>query len=100
MSSTSYRRHRFPASVIQHAVWLDFRFPVSLRDVQDMLSQRGIDVWYETVRRWSSKFGLSYARNSDARTRVLIRVGSSMKSSSECRFGSITNSPTANLRLA
>ena len=62
MSSSSYRRHRFPAAVIQHAVWLYFRFPLSLRDVEDMLSQRGIDVSYETVRRWSSKFGLAYAR--------------------------------------
>ncbi len=62
MSSSSYRRHRFPAGVIQQAVWLYFRFPLSLRDVEDMLSQRGIDVSYETVRRWSFKFGLAYAR--------------------------------------
>ena len=62
MSSSSYRRHRFPAAVIQQAVWLYFRFPLSLRDVEDMLSQRGIDVSYETVRRWSFKFGLAYAR--------------------------------------
>ncbi len=82
MSSSSYRRHRFPAAVIQQAVWLYFRFPLSLRDVEDMLSQRGIDVSHETVRRWSFKFGLAYAENSDARTRVLMRVGISMKSSS------------------
>ena len=62
MSSSSYRRHRLPAGVIQQAVWLYFRFPLSLRDVEDMLSQRGIDVSYETVRRWSFKFGLAYAR--------------------------------------
>ena len=62
MSSSSYRRHRFPAAVIQQAVWLYFRFPLSLRDVEDMLSQRGIDVSYETARRWSFKFGLAYAR--------------------------------------
>ena len=62
MSSSSYRRHRFPAGVIQQAVWLYFRFPLSLRDIEDMLSQRGIDVSYETVRRWSFKFGLAYAR--------------------------------------
>ncbi len=62
MSSSSYRRHRFPAAVIQQAVWLYFRFPLSLRDVEDMLSQRGIDASYETVRRWSFKFGLAYAR--------------------------------------
>jgi len=62
MSSSSYRRHRVPAAVIQQAVWLYFRFPLSLRDVEDMLSQRGIDASYETVRRWSFKFGVAYAR--------------------------------------
>ena len=62
MSSSSYRRDRFPAAVIQQAVWQYFRFPLSLRDVEDMLSQRGIDVSYETVRRWPVKFGLAYAR--------------------------------------
>ena len=60
MSSCYYRRHRFPAAVIQQAVWLYFRFPLSLRDVEDMLSQRRIDVSYETVRRWSFKFGFAY----------------------------------------
>ena len=46
----------------QYAVWLYFRFPLSFRDVEDLLAQRGIDVSYETVRRWSVKFGLAYAR--------------------------------------
>lgn len=62
MHTVSYYRHRFPAEVIQHVVWLYFRFPLSYRDVEDLLAQRGIDVSYETVRRWSVKFGLSYAR--------------------------------------
>ena len=51
MHTVSYHRHRFPAEVIQHAVWLYFRFPLSFRDVEDLLAQRGIDVSYETVRR-------------------------------------------------
>ena len=59
MSNLSYRRHRFPVEIIQHAVWLYYRFPLSFRDVEDMLAERGIDVSYETVRRWSVKFGLS-----------------------------------------
>ena len=50
MHTVSYSRHRFPAEVIQHAVWLYFRFPLSFRDVEDLLSQRGIDVSYETVK--------------------------------------------------
>jgi putative transposase len=62
MRTVSYSRHRFPGDVIQHAVWLYFRFPLSFRDVEDLLAQRGIDVSYETVRRWSVKFGLAYAR--------------------------------------
>ena len=62
MHTVSYSRHRFPAEIIQHAVWLYFRFPLSFRDVEDLLSQRGIDVSYETVRHWSVKFGLAYAK--------------------------------------
>jgi putative transposase len=58
----SYKRHRFPPEVIAHAVWLYFRFPLSLRLVEEMLLERGILVSYETVRRWALKFGLDYAR--------------------------------------
>jgi hypothetical protein len=43
--------------IIQHAVWLYFRFTLSLRDVEDMLAERGILVSYETVRRWVNHFG-------------------------------------------
>jgi len=57
MDKVSYRRHRFPGIVIQQAVWLYFRFALSYRDVEDMLAERGIDVSYETVRRWALKFG-------------------------------------------
>ena len=61
MNTISYRRHRFPSEVIQQAVWLYFRFPLSFRDVEDLLAERGIDVSYETVRRWALKFGRIYA---------------------------------------
>ncbi|PZR94859.1 MAG: IS6 family transposase [Stutzerimonas stutzeri] len=57
----SYKRHRFPPSIIAHAVWLYFRFPLSLRLVEEMLLERGIAVSYETVRRWALKFGRGYA---------------------------------------
>jgi putative transposase len=46
----SYERHRFPPEIIAHAVWLYFRFPLSLRLVEEMLLKRGIFVSYETVR--------------------------------------------------
>jgi putative transposase len=60
--SISYKRHRFPPEIIAHAVWLYFRFPLSLRLVEEMLLERGIVVSYETVRRWALKFGPAYAR--------------------------------------
>jgi putative transposase len=58
----SYKRHRFPPEIIAYAVWLYFRFPLSLRLVEEMLLERGILVSYETVRRWALKFGPDYAR--------------------------------------
>jgi putative transposase len=61
MRKISYAGHRFPPEIIRHAVWLYFRFPLSYRDVEDLLSERGIDVSYETVRRWALKFGQTYA---------------------------------------
>jgi len=63
MSKISYVRHQFPSSVIQHAVWLYLRFNLSLREVEDLLAERGLDISYETVRRWVVKFGTAYARN-------------------------------------
>src|SRR3954453_5405931 len=60
--SVSYKHHRFPPQIIAHAVWLYFRFPLSLRLVEEMLLERGILVSYETVRRWALKFGPDYAR--------------------------------------
>jgi putative transposase len=56
-----YARHRFPPEVISHAVWLYFRFPLSLRMVEEMLAARGIEVSHETVRQWAMKFGQSFA---------------------------------------
>ena len=61
-SPISYKRHRFPPQIIAHAVWLYFRFPLSLRLVEEMLLERGIVVSYETIRRWGKKFGPEYAR--------------------------------------
>ncbi|MCB1467406.1 MAG: IS6 family transposase [Rhizobiaceae bacterium] len=69
MSNLSYARHRFPPTIIQYAVWLYFRFALSYRDVEDMLAERGIDVSYETVRRWALKFGRIYANRIRRRRR-------------------------------
>jgi transposase-like protein len=62
MRPSSFKRHRFPADVIRHAVWLYFRFTLSLRDVEEMMAQRGIEVSYETIRCWTIKFGPPFAR--------------------------------------
>jgi transposase-like protein len=62
MNQISYKRHRFPAEVIQHAVWLYFRFTLSFRDVEDLLAERGLDISYESIRYWVLKFGAEYAR--------------------------------------
>ncbi len=61
-TSTAYKRHRFPAALIAYAVWLYFRFPLSLRLVEELLLERGIVVSYETIRRWAAKFGPAIAR--------------------------------------
>jgi putative transposase len=63
MKPVSYKRHRFPPDVIRYAVWLYFRFTLSLRDVEELLAQRGIEVSYETIRCWTRKFGQVFASN-------------------------------------
>ena len=62
MAEISYRRHRFPPVIIQHAVWLYLRFTLSYRDVEELLAERGLDISYETVRCWVLKFGPAIAR--------------------------------------
>ena len=57
MQPISYCRHRSPADIIRHAVWLYLRFTLSFRDVEELLAERGLEVSYETVRRWVLKFG-------------------------------------------
>ena len=62
MPEISYRRHRFPPTIIQYAVWLYLRFTLSYRDVEELLAERGLDISYETVRCWVLKFGPVIAR--------------------------------------
>ncbi len=61
-TSNPYKRHRFPSEIIQYAVWLYYRFNLSHRDIEDLLSERGIDVSYESIRLWCNKFGPHYAK--------------------------------------
>jgi transposase-like protein len=85
MRKISYARHRFPPSIIQRAVWLYFRFPLSFRDVEEMLAERGINVSYETILGWVLKFGPAIAANVRSRrvrpsgtwhlVEVFVRIG-------------------------
>ena len=61
MTKISYRGYRFPPEIIQHAIWLYVRFTLSLRDIEDLLAERGIIVSHETVRRWVNHFGPAIA---------------------------------------
>src|SRR5262249_38135130 len=56
-----YKNHRFPGEIISHGVWLYYRFPLSYRDVEELLCERGIDVTHEAIRQWCLKFGQDYA---------------------------------------
>ena len=62
MTTISFARHQFAPDIIRHAVWLYLRFTLSFRDVEDLLAERGLDVSYETIRRWVLKFGPLFAR--------------------------------------
>ncbi|TFG71194.1 MAG: IS6 family transposase [Anaerolineales bacterium] len=59
--SNVYKRYRFPAEIIQYAVWLYYRFSLSHRDIEDLLAERGINVTYEAIRLWCNRFGPKYA---------------------------------------
>src|SRR5690242_11393765 len=69
MAPLSYRRHRFPPEIIQQAIWLYLRFTLSYRDVEELLAERGVEISYETVRRWVLKFGPVIARRLPRRPR-------------------------------
>jgi putative transposase len=63
MRPISFKRHRFSPDVIRQAVWLYFRFTLSFRDVEELLTERGIDISYETIRCWTMKFGTAITAN-------------------------------------
>jgi putative transposase len=63
MNPISFKRHRFPPDAIRYAVWLYFRFTLSIRDVEELLAQRGIEASREAVRCWVIKFGPLIAAN-------------------------------------
>ncbi|MGF6227692.1 transposase-like protein [Inquilinus ginsengisoli] len=70
MAQPCYSGYRFPPDVIQRAIWMYLRFTLSYRDVEDLLAERGIEVSYETLRRWVIGFGPAIARRLRARRPV------------------------------
>ncbi len=60
-ASPSYQGHRYPAEIIAHAVWLYHRFPLSFREVEELLLTRGVIVSHGTIRQWCARFGPEYA---------------------------------------
>lgn len=69
----SYKRHRFPSEITTHAVWVYCRFNMSLREVEELLLERGFDLSYETIRRWVAKFGPAIARGLRYRKVEIVR---------------------------
>ena len=59
--AVSYRGFRYPAEIISHCVWLYHRFPLSFREVEELMIARGVIVSHETIRQWSVRFGAAYA---------------------------------------
>ena len=68
MKTSIYIRHRFLPDIVRRVVWVYFRFNLSFRDVEELLIERGIDVSYETIRRWVDKFGSTYAKRIKSRS--------------------------------
>ena len=68
MKISIYTRHRFHSDIIRRAIWMYFRFNLSFRDIEELMMERGVDVSYETVRRWVNKFGLTYAKRIKSRS--------------------------------
>jgi putative transposase len=77
-----YAGYRYPAEIISYAVWLYFRFPLSLRMVEEILAARGISVTYETIRRRGLKFGREFANRIRRRAPQRATSGTWMRSSS------------------
>ncbi|WP_432442937.1 hypothetical protein [Mesorhizobium loti] len=68
VGAPTYKNHRYPFEIVARAVWLYFRFNLSLRDVEEMLHDRGIVVSCETIRRWCRKHGPGYVRRIHRKT--------------------------------
>ncbi|MDQ0688809.1 transposase-like protein [Streptomyces achromogenes] len=87
-ASLSYKGHRYPVEVVSPCVWLYHRFPLSFREVEELMLERGVTVSYETIRRWCAKFGQAYANA--LRRRQPVTSGTWTRSSSRSTDGCST----------
>ena len=71
----SYKGFRFPREIIAHRVWLYHRFPLSFREVEELMLERGVVVSYETIRQWCARFGQGYANRLHHPDRHAGRLG-------------------------
>ena len=69
MKVSIYHRRRFHSDVIKRAIWLYFRFNLSLREIEELMAERGVDVSYETIRRWIDRFGSVFAKRIKSRSK-------------------------------
>src|SRR6478609_4794606 len=86
-ATPSYEGHRYPVEIINHCVWLYFRFPLSFREVEELMLVRGVAVSYETIRRWCAKFGQAYANQLRRRRPRPATSGTSTRCSSGSTAG-------------
>ena len=80
-STYPYAGYRFPSEIIAHTVWVNRRFTLSFRDVEDLLAERGITMTYETIRPWCLTFGPEFARTLRHRRGLLVIPGFWMRTS-------------------
>jgi putative transposase len=66
--SLLHKGHRYPMGIISHCVWLYHRFPLSLREVEEMMLARGVLVTYETIHQWCRKFGQEFTNGTASPT--------------------------------
>ena len=67
MKVSIYHRRRFHSDVIKRVIWLYFRFNLSLREIEELMAERGVDVSYETIRRWIDSYGSVFAKRIKSR---------------------------------
>ena len=90
MKVSIYHRHHFHSDIIKRAVWLYYLFNLSFRDIEELMIERGVDVSYETIRRWIGKFGSQYAKRIKSALGKTLDVGFSGATGPKAAIGGVT----------